>query len=270
MYLQFLEQVLQETSEIANNNFGKTHDIKIKPADNNQVLTETDLAIGSHVIAAIKKQFPTYNIIDEEAGIIDNQSEFTWVIDPVDGTSNFAMGVETYGTIIGLLKGDTPIAGGIALPFFQDIITAEKGMGARCNGTLLHVTSETVLSRSLVSCFLDGHQDTPKLTATQASVIGRVALAVRSVRDTNSVYDLVNVAKGRYGAITCFDSKIWDNVGQQIVIEEAGGVYTDIAGAPMVYTNPLMRARQNFTYCSGATALHSQLLPLLNLQGPSS
>lgn len=77
MYSQFIQKILQETSSIASDNFGKTHDIKIKPADNNQILTETDLAIGSHIISAIKKQFPTHNIIDEEAGVIDNNSEYT-------------------------------------------------------------------------------------------------------------------------------------------------------------------------------------------------
>jgi myo-inositol-1(or 4)-monophosphatase len=263
MYRNFIQQLLQQTSKIAHDNFGKTHDIKIKPADNNQILTETDLAIGTHAISLIKSAYPGYNIIDEEAGIIDNHSEYTWVIDPIDGTSNFAMGVETYGTIIGLLYGDIPIAGGIALPFFQEIITAEKGKGAYCNGTKIHVTHEIDLSKTLVACFLDGHSEEPSVTASQAQQIGKIALSVRSVRDTNSVYDLVNIAKGRYGAITCFDSKIWDNVGQQTIIEEAGGVYTDITGFPMVYSAPLSRSKQNFTYCAGSASLHSQLISLL-------
>lgn len=269
MYMQFLENILKETSHIASSNFGKTHNIKLKPSDNNQVLTETDLAIGTHAIQTIKKQFPFYNIIDEEAGVTDNHSRYTWVIDPIDGTSNFAMGVETYGTIIGLLLDDKPIAGGIALPFFGEIIIAEEGRGTHCNGTKLRVTHETDLTHTLVACFIDSHRDAPAVTIAQAQQIGRVALAVRSVRDTNSVYDLVNVAKGRYGAITCFDSKIWDNVGQQIVIKEAGGIYTDLTGIPIVYANPLSRATQNFTYCAGAPAIHSQLLPILDLQDPT-
>lgn len=176
------------------------------------------------------------------------------------------MGVETYGTILGLLKGGTPIAGGIALPFFNEIITAEQGNGAYCNGVKLHVTGDTDLSKALVACFIDSHREQPSVTASQAKQIGRIALSVRSVRDTNSVYDLVNVAKGRYGAITCFDSKIWDNVGQQIVIEEADGVYTDIAGKPMDYSNPISRHKQNFTYCAGSPKLHSNLLSILNSQ----
>src|SRR5690242_9892420 len=72
-----------------------------KGDDNNQVLTETDVAIGKFLIEKIKQTYPDYNIIDEETGVVDNHSNFTWVIDPIDGTSNFADGVPTYGIMLG-------------------------------------------------------------------------------------------------------------------------------------------------------------------------
>lgn len=101
-YIKFIEEVLKPVSRIANRNFGEV-EATTKPEDNNQVLTKTDIEIGNFLISKVKKTFPNHNIIDEEAGIIDNNSEYTWVIDPIDGTSNFANGVPAYGIMIGLL-----------------------------------------------------------------------------------------------------------------------------------------------------------------------
>ena len=71
----------------------------------------------------------SHNIIDEEAGIIDKKSEYTWVFDPIDGTSNYASGLPMYGVIIGLLKDWKPLIGAIALPAFGEIYYAERGKG---------------------------------------------------------------------------------------------------------------------------------------------
>src|SRR6266480_2198591 len=141
-YQSFIIAVLQETSKIANEKFGKVTGT-IKGGDSNQVLTEADVAIGKFIIQKIKQEYPDYNIIDEEAGIIDNKSDFTWVIDPIDGTSNFAQGVPHYGIMIGLLKKATTIAGGIAFPYFHELCFAEKGKGAYCNDKRITVSSET-------------------------------------------------------------------------------------------------------------------------------
>src|SRR6266404_8064062 len=103
-YQTFITTVLQEASKIANEKFGNVTAI-IKGGDSNQVLTEADIAIGAHIITKIKKEYPDYNIIDEEAGGLDNKSEFTWVVDPIDGTSNFAHGVGMFRIMIGLLHG---------------------------------------------------------------------------------------------------------------------------------------------------------------------
>src|SRR3989344_2413941 len=123
-YTDFIEDVLKEASEIARKNFGKVKG-RIKPDDNNQVLTDTDIEIGRFIIEQISREFPEHSIIDEEAGVIDKGSEFTWVVDPIDGTANFAVGVPTYGIMIGLLKNGTSIAGGLSLPPFDEIIIAE-------------------------------------------------------------------------------------------------------------------------------------------------
>lgn len=254
----FITAVLNEASVIASASFGEVSG-SVKPEDNNQVLTATDIEIGNLIVTRAKSQFPDWNIIDEEAGVIDRGSEFTWVIDPLDGTSNFANGVHTYGIMVGLLYKDIPVAGGIALPYFNETYIAEKGKGAFCNGRPIKVTQETTLLNALVAYGIDGHQENPSLTIQEANVLTQIILAIRNLRSSNSVYDAAMVAMGKYGGWLNRTSKIWDNVAQQIVIEEAGGVYTDFFGGPIDYSNPTERAGDNFTVCAAAPQLHEQL-----------
>jgi myo-inositol-1(or 4)-monophosphatase len=263
MFTSFLQNVLEETSKIATSQFGKVSGTT-KTGDSNQVLTQTDLEIGQNILAAIQKEFPEHNIIDEEAGVINKNSQYTWVVDPIDGTSNFANGVPMYGTMIGLLDGGQPIAAGLSLPEFKQIYLAEKGQGATCNGVPVYVTEQQDLLSCLVAYGIDGHQENPQMTYDECQTLADVVLGIRNLRSSNSVFDVAMLVQGKYGAALNRSSKIWDNVAQQILIEEAGGVYTDFNGQAMDYSNPLQRATQNFTYCAGSPTLHQQVQHLIH------
>ncbi len=263
MYDEFIKSVLKEASRIASEKFGKVVG-SIKTSDNNQVLTEADLEIGSLIIGRIKETFPEHNIIDEEAGAIDNKSDFTWVIDPIDGTSNFANGLPNYGIMLGVQKEDIPLAGGIVLPFFKEVYTAEKGNGSFCNGSRIHVTSEQKLSNCLVAYQIDGHQENPERTQEECRFLPELILNIRNLRGSGSVFDPCMVASGKYGAILNQTSKIWDNIAQQIIIEEAGGIYTDFYGKPIDYSRPIQKADDNFTYCASSKIIHEQIMSIIN------
>lgn len=261
-YTQFIQETLQEAAMIANRSFGKVSS-SIKTGDNNQVLTETDIEIGKVIVQKIQATYPDFNIIDEEAGVIDKKSTYTWVVDPIDGTSNFANGLPTYGIMIGLLEKDIAIAGGIILPAFDQLYVAQKGKGAFCNGQKIQVTSETKLLSSLVAYGIDGHQEDPKRTMKEAEILAKIILHIRNLRTTNSAYDMAQVPAGRHGAYLNQTTKIWDNVALQPIVEEAGGVVTDFWGKPMDYSNPLARAQENFTICAGSPELHKQLQEII-------
>ncbi|MCA9369229.1 inositol monophosphatase [Candidatus Woesebacteria bacterium] len=260
---QFLQRVLLHSAKIANRNYGKVS-MTAKGSDNNQVLTETDRVIGTYIVENIQKVFPSHNIIDEEAGVIDTNSDLTWVVDPVDGTSNFGVGLPTYGVMVGLLEGDTAIAGGIMLPAFNELFLAEKGRGATRNGTPIRVTDEQSSLSTLVAYCLDGHQEAPEKTIAEAELIGRIILSIRNLRTTNSAYDMAHVADGKYGAYLNQTTKIWDIVAFQPIIEEAGGVVTDFWGESLDYSNPLTRFEENMTICVGAPAIHEQLQKIIH------
>jgi myo-inositol-1(or 4)-monophosphatase len=263
-YKDFIQNCLQESSKIAADKFGKvTH--TLKPGDTNQVLTEADIAIGKLILEKIKQEYPDYNVIDEEAGVIDNKSEFTWVIDPIDGTSNYAMGVPTYGIMMGLLKGSTPIAGGFALPSTNEICIAEKGQGAFCNGQKISVTTETQLKNCLIAYHIDGHPQEPDRTKKETALLGEIILRVRNMRNSGAEpIDGLYVACGKYGALLNQTMRIWDMVAPHIVIEESGGLFTDFWGKPVDYSDPLTKTAVHFTNCAASPVLHQQLQEIIH------
>lgn len=265
-YRDFIERTLKRASKIAEKNFGKVSG-SVKSDDNNQVLTETDLEIGKLIVDKIKDAYPKHNVIDEEAGVIDNHSDYTWVVDPIDGTSNFSQGIPMYGVLLGLLDKTKPIAGGIVLPSFSEIYLAKKDKGADCNGKRIKVSSEKDLLNSLIAYGIDGHQENPELTKKECSLLAKLVLGMRNIRSSNSVYDYAMVAKGKYGAYLNQTSKIWDNVAAQVIIEEAGGKYTDFHGKPIDYSNPLSKADLNYTYCAAAPELHRQIQEIIQKAG---
>lgn len=262
MYSAFIQEVLVDAAKIARDHFGQVSST-VKPEDNNQVLTEADIAIGKALVDAVQKKYPDHSIIDEEAGVIDNQSTITWVIDPIDGTSNFAAGTPLYGCMIGVLENDIPIAGGVVLPALDQLYIAEKGQGATCNGAPLSVTNQPSLLQCLVAYGVDGHQENPLQTRKEAEILGDIILAIRNLRSSNSVFDLMMTACGSYGAFLNQNSKIWDNVAPQIIIEEAGGVYTDFFGQSIDYHDAVHRANENFTVCAASPVLHAELQKII-------
>lgn len=263
-YIDFIKTTLDGAAKIANQNFGKVLSVSTKIGDNNQVLTQTDLEIGKMIVTQIQSIFPEHNIIDEEAGVIDKKSNYTWVVDPIDGTSNFANGLKTYGCMIGLLENDTAIAGGIVLPGFNELYVAQKGLGAFCNDKQIQVSQEKNLKSVLVAYGIDGYQNEPQKTMKETELLAHIVLGIRNLRSTNSAYDMAQIPAGRYGAYLNRTHKIWDNVALQPLVEEAGGIMTDFWGNPFDYSNPLQRVTENFTVCAASPELHQQLQQIIH------
>jgi len=261
-YLNFISEALAGAAEIVKVHVGRAIWVK-KAGDDNQIVTEADFAVGRFLIERIRKVYPRDNILDEEVGIVEAGSGNTWVIDPIDGTSNFAQGIPLYGIMIGLVEGETAIAGGIALPAFDNICVAQRGRGSWCNGEGLSVTTEPDLRSSLIAYGIDSHREEPDFTRRECAVVAEIVLGCRNIRSSNSAFDAVMVAAGRYGAVLNRSSRIWDNVAQHVLIEEAGGLYTDFGGKAMDYSRPLTKMDVNYTFCGASRALHSQLQEII-------
>lgn len=261
-YGEFISGALSEVAEIARSQFGNVSGV-VKEGDPNQVLTATDQEIGRVLIERIQAAYPDDSIIDEEAGVIRKNPKRIWVVDPIDGTSNFANGIPTYGVMFGLLENGITVAGGIALPQFDSIYLAEKGKGAYRNGERIQATTEEDLLKTLLGYGIDGNHNMPDETRREAAVWGELVLKVRNMRSSNSVFDMCMVAEGRYGAFLNRTSKIWDNVAPQILLAEAGCKYTNYWGKDMVYDNALDRVDDNFTVCVAPPVLHEKIQKII-------
>lgn len=262
-YQMFLLKTLTDASQIARKRFGNVSSTR-KFGDPNQVVTEADKEIGSMIITEIQRIYPTHNILDEEAGIFDNSSAYTWVIDPIDGTSNFAQASPLYGCMLGLLKDHEPIAGGFALPAFHEIYTAEKGKGAYCNQQRVRVQDDRELLSALVAYGIERNQEDSNRTRKECELLADIILACGSVYTSGSVFDAAMVAKGVYGGFLYQNCKIWDNVAQHLVLEEAGALYTDFWGRPIDYSHPLLKAPETFHFCAAPPAFHRQLQQIIS------
>ncbi len=262
-YQTFLTQTLEEASKVARKMFGKVSG-RIKEHDNTQVLTEADLAVGKFIIEEIQNSYPDHNIIDEETGVMDKKSEYTWVIDPIDGTANFASGIPLYGIMLGLLEKDEPLAGGFVLPYFKETYIAEKDKGVFLNGEKLELSDRSDFSRLMVAYGVERIKENPELINKQAEFMVKIASEFLLVRNSGSVFDIAMFVKGGYGACLYNQSQIWDNVAQQVVVEEAGGVYTDFFGYPMDYTGPLNKTEQNYSFCAALPSVHKKLQEIIH------
>jgi myo-inositol-1(or 4)-monophosphatase len=263
---EFILDLLRRASAVSQGAFGRVTGTS-KPHDRAQVVTQTDVEIAGVVARAIDATYPDHNRIDEELGVMDRGSKYTWVIDPIDGTSNFAVGIPMYGIMIALLHEDRPVAGGIALPAFDAFYWATKGGGAWCGERRLRL-GECILADALVAYGIDGYADDVERTRDECLDLGDIASAVRNVRSSNSVYDAVMLAEGKYMAWMVRTSRIWDNVAPHLLIEEAGGRFTRFDGSPVVYNDAISRFSENFTICAAPPRVHEELQTIIGAGRP--
>lgn len=256
---RFLREELAAAATIALGYFGKVSAV-VKGGDSNQVLTEADIAIGAKLVEAVRSTYPSHNVIDEEAGVIDNGSRYTWVIDPIEATSNFAAGIPEYGIMMGLLEDALPVAGGIVVPEHRRFYSAERGRGATVNGRSITVTEARDLNDVLVSFGFDGNRTDPVCTVRECRILAEIALICRgTVNSGCEAVDPMLVAEGRLGGRVNMASKIWDNIAPHIIAEEAGAVWSAADGTPIDYSHPTERTAENYTFCVAPPALHRQL-----------
>ena len=213
------------------------------------IVTEADIESEKIIMNLIKEKFPSHNIISEESGFINNNSEYTWIIDPLDGTSNFACGIPWFGVLISLLKNDIPVMGGAYLPVQDLLYFAEAGKGAFRNGEALPLLKNKPLRDSLFSFCVDYTEDTEFLNRGM-EIYKHIVKSSRNIRSTNSLIDFIYVAEGKFGGVINLYTKVWDISGPGLIISEAGGIMKNIDGNDIEYSVREELIQENFSvYC---------------------
>jgi len=205
--------------------------IRSKSADMDLV-TETDVAAEKLITAEIRREFPDHGILGEEStGNLESKTGFTWIIDPIDGTTNFAHGHLIVGVSIGLAYEGRPVAGCVYCPALEEEFLAAKGLGATLNGEMIRVSNVPKLSQSLLaSGFPYDLRDRPDHYLAFWRPMLMTAHGVRRLGSAS--IDLCWVAAGRLEGYWEENLKAWDIAAGIIILEEAGGRVSDFSEKP--------------------------------------
>jgi myo-inositol-1(or 4)-monophosphatase len=226
--IKYLIEIAKEAGEIVSEGFNKNLKIEFKSNDSDLV-TDIDRASETHISDFIRKKFPSHGIVAEESGNIKNGSEYVWVIDPLDGTVNFAHGLPIFSISIGLQKNGKTIAG-VVYDVPRDVMfSAESGGGAYANSEKIRVTENSNLRHSiLVTGFPYNIRENP-FNALEKFV--ELTKASRGMRRLGSAaIDFCYVACGVFDGFWEVYLNPWDICAGKFIVEEAGGLVTDFKG----------------------------------------
>jgi myo-inositol-1(or 4)-monophosphatase len=219
------------------------------------IVTEADIAAESIIIDLIRQRFPDHAILSEEAGGATIGAGLTWVIDPLDGTTNYAHRVPCFCVSVGVLVGGEPLAGAIYDPLRDQTFAAERGKGATLNDKPIHTNQTSPLSQTVLG--LDwGHSDTVRDRAIE--LLLRVAPRCGTVRALGSAaLALAYVAAGWMDGYFNLALKPWDTAAGTLLVAEAGGRCTTIGGNPYRVGIPGCLATNGLVHDEMLSALHA-------------
>lgn len=220
------------------------------------LVTDADHAVEEFLIRELKKEFPSYSFYAEEHGYLAGEkSDAVWLIDPIDGTTNFAHGFPYFSISVALAVGNETILGVVYNPPTRECFTAEKGQGAKRNGQVIRVSSINNLQESLLVTGFP--YDIKTTTKDNMAEFARATRATQGVRRTGSAaLDLCNVACGRFEGYWEQNISLYDIAAGALILKEAGGTVTDF------YGKELTQNVQNILATNGL--IQDELLQLLH------
>lgn len=226
-FLKIAKQAAKQSGLLIRKRAENKGKVNVKNNDASNLVTEVDLLSEKNIINLIKKHFPKHNIISEEAGRENRGSEYTWVIDPLDGTISFAHHMPHFSVAVGLLKDNQPIVGAIYNVMTNKLYWAEVGHGAFVDGERVKVSKEALLAEAAVLLgFGSIKRRSERVEKYFQPLIGKVGHPY-SLGSGATSYTLV--ANG-FADATVDGGWIWDFVAGAIIVTEAGGKVTDLEG----------------------------------------
>lgn len=205
--------------------------ISVTEKQHNDFVTDVDQAAEQAIIETLLKAYPDHAILAEESGAsanLNDESEFAWIIDPIDGTTNFMHGYPNYCVSIALTQRGIVTQAVIYDPVRNDLYTASKGAGAYLNDKRIRVTKHDRLANTLLC---SGHGAGPRALADYMKMYGVVAERCQAVRSAGSAaLELANVAAGRSDGFYEKGLKAWDIAAGSLLVTEAGGICGEFNG----------------------------------------
>ena len=229
-----LLEALAKAGKIIRSNFGREQTITKKGRFN--LVTEIDKAAEKTIVGLILKRFPGHSILAEESPAIAG-SECRWIIDPIDGTTNFAHGFPIVSVSIGFERDGRLEMGGVFDPFRNELFSAERGRGAALNGKQIHVSKARTLEDSLLATGFP--YDRNRRPDDYLAMLRVFLTRIQGIRRGGSAaIDLCYVACGRFDGYYEMKLSPWDKAAGMMIVAEAGGKLTDFSGAPLTLEGP--------------------------------
>ncbi len=223
-----LREALARAGRVLRRRFGR-----VRPAYKGRanIVTQADLESQEEVLGLIRRRLPRDDYMAEEDAARLTGAEFRWVVDPLDGTTNFAHGYPVSCVSIGLLRRGRPVLGGVYDPFRDELFAAEAGRGTRLNGRRVRVSRAARLADALL---ITGFPyDRAERAAFYLDFYRRFMTVSHDVRRSGSAaLDLAWVAAGRADGFWEYGLSPWDVAAGWLLVREAGGKVTDLAGRP--------------------------------------
>lgn len=239
--LNFAIETARDAGRVLLEKFGRA-ELNVSKKGDIDLVTEADLASEALIIERIKSHFPRHVILAEESGqtlLVDGTSEWKWIIDPLDGTTNFAHGYPCFCVTLALERNDEIVVGVTYDPTRDELFAAERGHGASLNGKPIRVSMTEKLSEALV---VTGFPYDFKRRQNFARHLTEFLLSARGVRrDGSAAIDMAYVACGRFDGFWEEGLNPWDMAAGVLLIEEAGGQVTTYANEKFsIYRPPVL------------------------------
>jgi myo-inositol-1(or 4)-monophosphatase len=250
--LEIALEAARAGAKIVRERFGNIPKTRIK-SDSETIVTDTDLAAEKAILKVLREN-SDYGIISEESGQSGLTDGPQWVVDPLDGTSNFARALPLFAVSVGLVHGSQSIVGVIIDPVLQDEYYAEKGEGAFCNGWKLQMPK--FRKDQGINIFLNhGSGTNDKLKC--AKVNERLCTDYRIRKLGTTALELCYLAKSSFDGFICSGDELWDYAAGIVIATEAGCIFTDWHG------NPWKRGEEQLLFAR--PEVHEELVNILTL-----
>jgi myo-inositol-1(or 4)-monophosphatase len=226
-HLQTAVEAAKSAGQLIREAFGQTHSSRAK-SNARDLVTEVDLKSQEIIIDTLKRDFPDIPVVAEEDKQQNDIGDMLWLVDPLDGTTNFTRGIELFSVAICLSVNLKPVAAVVYHPIFDHLYTAERGSGAYMNGRQLKVATSETLEEFTVSSNLS-YKNEERLVILEN--IGRLMMNTAGLRLIFSVaLELCHVARGSFDAAMIYQANPWDMAAGCLMVSEAGGRVTNWSG----------------------------------------
>ncbi len=252
LYHDFAVKIAKKAGKILLDYYQTNIQINFKGGDKRNLVTEVDMLAEKQIVEAIKKKFPEHCFMAEEGGDCGiKPSDYKWIIDPIDGTTNYAHGYNFYAVSIALMHKDEVLVGVIYAPMLKELFHAAKGMGAFLNKKRIHVSKATALETSLLATgfnFNEGGRNFP--------IFQHILPLAQGVRRAGSAaMDMAYTAAGRLDGYWEFAIYPWDIAAGVVIVEEAGGKVTNLESG-----KPNLESIQPVTVLATNSKIHQEMV----------